>query len=123
MTGKRILVVDDEQQLVHAIKINLQSAGFAVLEAYDGEEALRLAQEHMPDLIVLDVMLPKMDGYWVCSLLKRDTRYQAMPIILFSARSQPEDIELGARVGAQAYLVKPVEPQQLISKINEILQA
>ena len=120
--ANRILVVDDELELVKAIQIRLKQADYEVLAAYDGQEALDKARKEKPDLIVLDLMLPKMDGYKVCGLLKADTRYSKIPIIMFTARAQEEDIELGKEVGADAYITKPFEHQVLLDKIKELLK-
>jgi len=119
--AKRILVVDDEVQLVEMVKIRLEANGYEILSAYDGQEALDKARKEKPDLIVLDLMLPKLDGYKVCRMIKFDDRYKNIPIILFSARAQESDKEMGIQVGADAYITKPFEPQVLLSKIKELL--
>lgn len=121
MAKKRLLVVDDEQELVQALKIRLGVSGYDVLTAFDGQEGFERARKENPDLIILDLMLPKMDGYKVCGLLKKDTRYAKIPIILFTARAQEEDKQLGEEVGADAYITKPFEPQVLLEKIRELL--
>ncbi len=110
MPKKKILVVDDETELVKAIEIRLGQAGYDILVAYDGQEGLAKAQKEKPDLILLDLMLPKMDGYKACGLLKADIRYNKIPIIMFSARAQGSDIKMGEEVGADAYITKPFEP-------------
>ncbi len=119
--AKRILVVDDEVQLVEMVKIRLEANGYNVLAAYDGQEALDKARKEKPDLIVLDLMLPKLDGYKVCRMIKFDDKYKNIPIILFSARAQESDKEMGIQVGADAYITKPFEPKVLLSKIKELL--
>lgn len=121
MVKKRILVVDDERDLVEMLQLRLEAQGYEVLAAYDGEEGLRKAQTEKPDLVLLDLMLPKMDGYKVCGLLKRDTRYSKIPIVIFTARAQETDEKLGLECGADAYLTKPFEPQALLSKIQELI--
>ena len=118
--SKRILVIDDEPELVKAIEIRLKAAGYEILTACDGKEGLDKAQKEKPDLIILDLMLPKMDGYKVCGLLKKDNRYAKIPIILFSARAQKEDIELGGELGADAYITKPFDSGILLGKIKEL---
>lgn len=119
--GKRILVVDDEVQLVEMVKIRLESAGYDVISAYDGQEALERAKRDKPDLIILDLMLPKMDGYKVCGLLKSDSRYAKIPIIMFTARAREEDEALGRELGAEGYIIKPFDPKLLLAKIKELV--
>ncbi len=119
--GKRILIVDDEVQLVEMVKMRLEAAGYPVIAAYDGQDALEKAKKEKPDLIILDLMLPKMDGYKVCGLLKSDTRYAKIPIIMFTSRAQEEDIALGKSLGAEAYITKPFEPKLLLNKVRELI--
>ena len=119
--SKRILIVDDEVQLVEMVKMRLEAAGYPVITAYDGQEALEKAKKEKPDLIILDLMLPKMDGYKVCGLLKNDNRYANIPIIMFTARAQEEDIALGKSLGAEAYITKPFDPKLLLTKIKELI--
>lgn len=122
MPAKRILVVDDEVELVRAIQIRLQQADYEVLAAYNGQEALEKAKKEKPDLIILDLMLPKMDGYKVCGLLKADTRYNKIPIIMFTARAQESDIKMGQEAGADVYITKPFEHQVLLTRVRELLK-
>lgn len=122
MAGKRILVVDDETQLVEMLKLRLEANNYQVLCAYDGQEALDKARREKPDLIILDLMLPKIDGYKVCRMLKFDEKYKNIPIVLFTARAQEEDVKLGAEVGAEAYITKPFDPPALLAKIKELLK-
>ena len=119
---KKILVVDDEAQLVDMVKIRLEANNYLVLTAFDGQEGLEKAYKDNPDLIILDLMLPQMDGYKVCALLKADTRYNKIPIIMFTARAQGSDIKMGEKVGAEAYITKPFEPEELIAKIKALLK-
>ena len=121
MPVKRILIVDDEQELVKAVQIRLQQAGYETLVAHDGQEGLEKAKKEKPDLIILDLMLPKMDGYKVCGLLKIDSRFSKIPIIIFTAKAREEDKKMGQEVGANAYITKPFDPQALLSKIKELL--
>jgi DNA-binding response OmpR family regulator len=120
---KRILVVDDENQMVDMLSMRLEANDYEVITAADGKEGLETAKRENPDLIILDLMLPKMDGYKVCGLLKADARYNKIPIIMFTARAQDSDRQLGEEVGADAYIPKPFEPQALLSKIQELLSA
>lgn len=119
--GKRILVVDDEVQLVEMVKMRLEASGYDILCAYDGQDGLDKAKKDKPDLIILDLMLPKMDGYKVCGLLKNDSRYSKIPVIMFTAKAQDEDEALGRELGAEAYVTKPFEPKLLLDKIKELL--
>lgn len=122
MDKKKILIVDDEKDLVETVIFQLQEAGYEVMSAYDGQEGLSKAQKEKPDLIVLDLMLPKMDGYKVCGMLKNDGRYKKIPIIMFTARAQVSDMELAKEVGAEAYITKPFEQEVLLGKIKELLK-
>ena len=119
---KRILIVDDEEGIVKLVKMYLEHHRYEVITASDGQEGLEKAKTGKPDLIVLDLMLPKMDGYKVCGLLKKDARYTKTPVILFTARAQEKDVKLGQEVGADAYLIKPFEPEVLLSKIEELIK-
>ena len=122
MSKKRILVVDDEQDMIYAVKLQLEARGFEVLTACDGQEGLNVARRESPDLIILDVMLPKVDGYKICRMLKFDRKYNAIPVIMFTARMQEGDRQTGYEVGADAYMAKPFEPRKLLDKINELLK-
>lgn len=122
MDKKRILLVDDEESLVELVTVRLKTLDYEVIPAYDGHEALEKARREKPDLIILDLMLPKMDGYKVCAMLKHDPRYMKIPIILFTARAQESDEKLGYECGANAYITKPFEHQELIGKIKELLK-
>jgi len=122
MANNRILLVDDEKDLVETVAFRLEATGYEVIKAYDGQEALDKAKKEKPNLIILDLMLPKMDGYKVCRLLKFDEKYKSIPIILFTARAQEEDKKLGEQVGADAYITKPFEPEALLGKIKELIK-
>ena len=119
---RKILVVDDEPDIVTVISKVFRDNGYEVITADDGQEALEKAKTEKPDLILLDLMLPIMDGYKVCGLLKNDTRYAKIPIILFTAKAQENDIKLGEEVGADAYITKPFESEILLSKIKELIK-
>lgn len=118
----KLLIVDDEKQLVEMVQMRLEANGYEVLTAGDGQEGLQMAKTEKPDLIMLDVMMPKMDGYKVCGLLKNDARYKHIPIILFSARAQQEDTDIGKEAGADAYVTKPFDPPVLLAKIKALLK-
>ncbi len=119
---KRILIVDDEEGIIKLVKMYLEHHRYEVITANDGQVGLEKAKTEKPDLIVLDLMLPKINGYKVCGLLKKDTRYAKTPVILFTAKAQEKDIKLGEEVGADAYITKPFEPEVLLSKIEELIR-
>ena len=118
---KRILLVDDEPDLLSTLKKRLETNNYEVITASDGMEALSKAKKEKPDLIILDLMLPKMDGYKVCRMLKFDEKYKHIPIIMFTARAEVEDEKLGQETGADAYITKPFETNNLLSKVEELL--
>lgn len=117
MADARILVVDDSVTILEMIKSMLVSNGYEVLTASDGAEALEVARAESPDLILLDVMLPKLDGYRVCRLLKFDQKYRSIPIIMLTAKTEEQSMATGIRTGADQYLTKPVEPERLLSAV------
>jgi two-component system alkaline phosphatase synthesis response regulator PhoP len=117
----KILLVDDEPSLVKIVSKRLEAEGFEVCTAIDGEEALREVVAQNPHLIILDVMLPKLNGYEVCKKLKSDTHYQKIPILLFTARVQDRDEKIGFESGADAYLRKPFRAPELLEKIRVLL--
>ncbi len=119
----RLLLVDDEPDLVQMVSVRLKAAGYEVSTAYDGQEALDKVKQARPDLMILDLMLPKLDGYKVCRLLKFDERTKSIPILIFTARAQVEDVTLATECGADAYLTKPFEAKALLGKIQELLLA
>lgn len=119
--NKRLLLVEDEGDLAEMVKLRLEAAGFEVVTALDGQDGLDKVRKLNPDLIILDLMLPKIDGYKVCRMLKYDEKYKSIPIIIFTARTQDADKKLGEEVGADAYIIKPFEPQLLMDKVKELL--
>lgn len=120
MRKVKILLVDDEKDLVYAIKLNLEAQGFEVITAGDGQLALEKAHKEAPDVIILDLMLPKIDGYKICRMLKFDEKYKKIPIIMLTARVQESDRDLAFEVGADAYITKPFDAHVLLDKINEL---
>ena len=123
MGGKpKILLVDDEPSLVKIVSKRLEAEGFDVRVAMDGEEALRQVAVEHPELIILDVMLPKLSGYEVCRQLKWDARYQRIPVLLFTAKVQERDEKVGFEAGADAYVRKPFRASELIEKIRFLLK-
>jgi two-component system, OmpR family, response regulator VicR len=118
----RILIVDDEPDLLSVLRFGLEAEGFEVLEAADGERGLDLARTERPDLLVLDLMLPRMDGYKVCRALKFDERYRRLPIFILSARSGETDRRLAMDLGADEFMTKPYEVKDLVTRIRTRLQ-
>ena len=121
MNPKKILVVDDEVDLVETVRFPLEMEGYHVLVSYNGEDALNQARKENPDLILLDLMLPKLDGYKVCRLLKFDERYKHIPIFMLTAKTQEKDKVLGMETGADEYITKPFEIDYLMEKVKEYL--
>jgi two-component system alkaline phosphatase synthesis response regulator PhoP len=121
MSRGRILVVDDEIYIVHILDFSLGMEGYEVVTALDGEEALEKAMDSKPDLIVLDIMMPKMDGYETCKALKADDRTKDIPVILLSAKGRNVDMQTGYDVGADEYITKPFSPRKLVDRINTML--
>lgn len=121
MAKKRILLVEDEPDMSGAVRIRLEANDYEVLTAKDGSEALSKARTEKPDLIILDVMLPRMDGFKVCRMLKFDNNYESIPVILFTAKTQSADISRGEEMGADAYITKPFKAEELLQKIKELL--
>lgn len=120
--NKKILIVDDEVDLVETVSFPLKEEGFTVLVSYDGEDALDKARKEKPDLILLDIMLPKLDGYKVCRLLKFDEQYKHIPILMLTARTQEKDKIIGMETGANEYITKPFEMDELIEKVKAYLK-
>jgi len=119
MPGKKVLVVDDDTKTVELVRLYLNRDGYRVLTAYDGVEALRLAREGHPDLIVLDLMLPGIDGLEICRILRNESD---VPIIMLTARTTDEDKLTGLDTGADDYITKPFSPRELAARIRAVLR-
>ena len=117
--NEKILLVEDEKTLAKALKFSLEKEGFLVEVAHDGEEAMQSLSEEMPDLIILDLMLPKLDGYEVCRRLRRTSD---LPIIMLTARNEDIDKILGLELGADDYMTKPFNTRELLARIKAILR-
>ncbi|HEY5742472.1 MAG TPA: response regulator [Terrimicrobiaceae bacterium] len=117
-----VLVVEDEPDVVDLLRYNLTKAGFSVLIASDGLKGLELAREKRPEIIVLDLMLPGMDGYSVCKALKRDPDTEALPIVMLTARGEPTERVQGLEMGADDYVTKPFSPRELVLRIQALLR-
>ena len=119
MMNRTILVVDDDKKIVQLVSLYLRKEGYRVLPAFDGQEALEIARSQQPDLIVLDLFLPELDGTDVCRLLRADSR---VPIIMLTARATDEDKLLGLNLGADDYLTKPFNPRELVARVRAVLR-
>ncbi len=117
--GARVLVVDDDPLLVRLVRTHLDKAGYRVLTAADGESALELALNELPDLVVLDLMLPKLDGYEVC---RRIREFSMVPVVMLTARGEPVDRLRGFEMGADDYLAKPFVPAELLARVRAVLR-
>ena len=118
--SQKVLVVDDEQSIVTLLKYNLETAGYIVDVAYDGEEALKKVKEVKPELIVLDVMLPKKDGIEVCKTIRSDKNL--VPILMLTAKDDEFDRVLGLELGADDYMTKPFSPREVVARVKAILR-
>jgi len=121
MSKGRILVVDDEIYIVHILDFSLGMEGYEVITALDGEQALERLKKDRPDLIVLDIMMPKLDGYEVCKAIKSNPETRHIPVILLSAKGRNVDQKMGYDVGADDYITKPFSPRKLVERINQLL--
>ena len=121
MAKGKILVVDDEIYIVHILDFSLGMEGYNVVTALDGEQAVEKARTEKPDLIVLDIMMPKLDGYETCKILKADELTKDIPVILLSAKGRNVDQKIGFEVGADDYITKPFSPRKLVERINAVL--
>jgi DNA-binding response OmpR family regulator len=116
-----VLVADDDEDILTLVCYRMEKAGYDVVQARDGEEALRLAAERQPALAILDVMMPKADGYEVTRRLRADDATARMPVILLTARAQEHDVQRGFEAGADDYIRKPFSPQELRARVQAIL--
>ena len=122
MARTRILVVDDEPDILELVQYNLSKDNYDVVGVESGEEALAQVRATLPDLIVLDLMLPGVDGFEVCRTLKRDTRTAVIPIVMLTARGEEADMVVGLELGADDYLTKPFSPRVLLARIRAVLR-
>jgi DNA-binding response OmpR family regulator len=119
---KKILVAEDEPDIRGLIVFSLQFAGFNVVEAFNGEDAVQKATKEKPDLILLDVRMPKMTGYEACQALKAQSSTAHIPVVFLSARGQESEIKHGLELGAEEYILKPFAPDELYRRVESILQ-
>ncbi len=118
---KKILVVDDKREVVELVTATLEGEGYQIICAFDGEEALEKIGREKPDLVLLDIVMPKMDGLEVLSEVKKDPVLKEIPIIMITAKGQKLDEDKGRRLGAEDYIIKPFSPSHLLRKIEEIV--
>lgn len=123
MSDPKILVVDDETYIVELVKFNLEKDGYKAIVAYDGLSALDMVKAERPDLIILDIMLPNLDGLEVCRNLKEDPRYKSIPIIMLTAKGEELDTVRGLEMGADDYMKKPFSPRELVARVKARLRA
>jgi len=121
--AKKILAVDDERHIVRLVEVNLQRAGYNVVTAFDGKEALEKVKSEQPDLVVLDVMMPYMDGFEVLRNLKADPSTAEIPVIMLTAKAQDADVFRGWQSGVDCYLTKPFNPMELLTFVKRIFDS
>jgi two-component system alkaline phosphatase synthesis response regulator PhoP len=122
MAEEKILVVDDEENILELIKFNLEANNYKVITAADGIDAVKLAKSEVPDLVLLDLMLPKMDGNDVCKEIRKDNSISTMPIIMITAKSEELDKILGLELGADDYITKPFSVRELLARVKAVLR-
>lgn len=122
MKKGKILVVDDENYILHILDFSLGAEGYEVLTAEDGEAAVQKCKDERPDLVVLDVMMPKMDGFEACRAIKRDPDLAGTPVILLSAKARDVDQKQGYEAGADDYITKPFSPGRLVDRVHGLLK-
>lgn len=122
MKPSKILVVEDEKNILQLVSYNLQKEGYQVVTAKDGEEALHKVRREIPDLVLLDLMLPKMDGLEVCRQIRSEEKTKAIPIIMLTAKTQEADRVVGLEMGADDYIPKPFSPRELLARVKAVLR-
>ena len=122
MTKGRILIIEDDRDIVEMIEYNLKEEGYGAIAALDGERGVELAKRENPDLIILDLMLPAIDGFEVCRILKQQQSTAQIPIIILSAKSRETDKVVGLELGADDYVTKPFSPRELLARIKAVLR-
>ena len=121
MGKAKILVVDDNEKNVELLEAILQAAGFEVLKAYNGKQAIEMTGKERPDLLLLDIMMPELDGFQVCGILRKDPQNAGLPVIMVTAKDKESDIVQSLERGADDYIVKPINKKELLSKIEDML--
>ena len=121
MSKGKVLVVDDEVNITQILEFSIGAEGYEVITAANGEEAIDKARREQPDLIILDIMMPKIDGYEACRILKANPLTKGIPVVLLTAKGRDIDKRLGYEVGATDYIVKPFSPNKLVDRIHQLL--
>jgi DNA-binding response OmpR family regulator len=119
---KRVLVCDDDPVILRLLQVNLELEGYEVIAGRNGEEAVSLAAENSPDLVILDIMMPRLDGYQACEQIKSNDSTKDIPVVFLSAKAQQSDIDKGKEYGVAAYLTKPFDPNELLSVVDRLLR-
>ncbi|MFQ5900845.1 MAG: response regulator, partial [Thermodesulfobacteriota bacterium] len=122
ISAERILIVEDDEDILNLLEYNLTKAGLKIMKARDGRHALKVAKGEMPDLILLDLMLPELDGIEVCKILKRDDSTGNIPVLMITAKGEEVDRVVGLEIGAEDYIVKPFSPRELVLRVKAILK-
>jgi len=120
--GAKILVVDDSEQNVQLLQVHLEGAGYRVIPSYTSEEALEKVQTEGPDIVLLDIMMPRISGYEVCRRIKSDEKTKLIPVVMITALGELEDIEKGVEVGADDFLTKPISKVELLARVRSMLR-
>jgi CheY-like chemotaxis protein len=122
MPDATVLVVDDDPVILKLLQVNFEMDGYRVVTAADGAEGVERARSEQPDIILCDIMMPKMNGFEVTKTLKADKKTRSIPVVLLSAKAQAADLQAGADVGADDYITKPFDPLALLDRVNKVLQ-
>ena len=118
--SKRVLICDDDPVILRLLEVNLELEGYQVLSAHNGQEALEIAQTELPDLIVMDIMMPRLNGYEAAEVLKSASDTAAIPVVFLSAKAQQSDIDRGKAYGVEEYLTKPFDPGDLLEVVERL---
>lgn len=122
MSAKKILVVEDDEDIMELISYNLKKEGYSIVSAVTGEEGVKQAHSASPDVILLDVMLPEIDGLEVCRRLKSEAKTKSIPVIMVTSKGEESDVVAGLELGAEDYVVKPFRPKELVARIRAVLR-
>jgi len=122
MAKERLLLIEDDKDIQELLRYNLSKEGYQIVQAFTGEEGLKAARGKSPDLIILDLMLPGMDGLEVCKLLKKEPKTEGIPVVMLTAKGEESDVVAGLEIGAEDYVLKPFSPKVLIARIRTVLR-